>query len=192
MHPGRQIVPHETPEWAAAARKTLDYRLAHGGGHTGWSRAWLINFWARLHEAGKAHANMRRLLQQSTLPNLFDTHPPFQLDGNMGGTAGVAEMLVQSHTGEIQLLPALPEAWSNGSVRGLRARGGFVVDLQWNAGALTQATLHATTSEKCRVRTDTPVVVQAADGGAVESKRPAPGVLTFGVEKGESYVLTPR
>lgn len=134
VHPGFQISMAKTPEWAAAAKKSLDYRIENGGGHTGWSAAWLISQYARLHEAEKARESLNTVLAKSTSPNLFGQHPPFQMDANFGATAGIAEMLIQSHAGVISLLPALPEAWPNGEVSGLKARGNFTVNIQWKDG----------------------------------------------------------
>ena len=143
LHPSNQITMDSTPELAEAARVTLERRLAQGGGHTGWSRAWIINMYARLWDGEAAYDHLMQLFAKSTLPNLFDNHPPFQIDGNFGATAGIAEMLVQSTSERIVLLPALPKSWPNGSIRGLCVRGGAEISLEWQKGQLTKCRLKA-------------------------------------------------
>ena len=151
LHPANEIT-QSTPEYFAAARKTIERRLANGGGHTGWSRAWIINFFARLLDGNTAYDNIVALFKNSTLPNMFDNHPPFQIDGNFGGTAGITEMLLQSHDGFIDILPALPDAWSSGEFNGFMARGGFRVSAKWEEGKVVSCTVTSHGNKPFRVK----------------------------------------
>lgn len=149
LHPGHTISPITTPELAKAAKVVLEHR---GDGATGWSMGWKLNQWARLHDGNHAYKLYGNLLKNGTLDNLWDTHAPFQIDGNFGGTAGVTEMLMQSHMGFIHLLPALPDAWRDGTVTGLRAKGDFTVDIYWKDGKLEKAVVKSGAGEPCEIR----------------------------------------
>lgn len=180
LHPGRQILPERDTELANACRRTLELR---GDGGTGWAMAWKINFWARLHDGNHAFLMLKNGLkyvdatQESikgggTYANLFDAHPPFQIDGNFGGTAGITEMLLQSHAGYIHLLPALPDNWQEGSIHGIRARGGFTIDMEWKKGKITRLSVTSHLGGTCRIRE-----------GASEKER------TIETQKGKTYSI---
>lgn len=152
LYPGREISEKNNFELLEASKKTLERRLNQGGGHTGWSCAWIINFYARLKEAELANKYLHVLLKNLTFMNLFCVHPPFQIDGNFGGTAGIAEMLIQSHTGIIEILPAIPKAWRCGYIKGLKARGGFVIDFKWDNNEITKLSITSKVGGKCKIK----------------------------------------
>lgn len=185
LYPSDMISLRKTPELANAAVATLERRLAHGGGHTGWSRAWIINMWARLGNGERVGENVRSLLSRSTSINMFDMHPPFQIDGNFGGGAGIAEALVQSHCGEITVLPALPPEWESGSLCGVRARGGFELDFSWEKGKITKLSVKSLSGNICNIVGSFKVL---CDGKAVDVTE-KDGAVSFMTEKGRIYEI---
>ena len=191
LHPSNQITKRGTPDLFEAARRTLELRGDEG---TGWSLAWKINFWARMEEPERAHDLISQLIVPARLaPNMFDLHPPFQIDGNFGATSGIAEMLLQSHNGELHLLPALPAAWPTGQVDGLRARGAVTVGATWSEGSLTEVRLTADQSGELVVRSDdfTEPLAVYRESGAPAAFTVADGVVTFHANAGEIYRIVP-
>jgi len=184
LHPGREISPFTTPELAAACKKTLDIR---GDGGTGWSKAWKINFQARLLDGNHSYKMLHELLSKSTLPDLFDTHPPFQIDGNFGAISGIGEMLLQSHLGELHLLPALPDAWKDGKVKGLCARGAFVVDIEWRNHLISSAMIVSNNGNECVLRTNRKVSVKGASARSI--KKGEYYLTMFKTQKGKTYLI---
>lgn len=182
IYPSNQFNHSTTPELIAATEKVMERR---GDAATGWSMGWKVNIWARLLDgdhALKLISNLFKLIKfegehmsgGGTYPNLFDAHPPFQIDGNFGATAGIAEMLVQSHAGEIYLLPALPKAWSSGKIKGLKARGGFIVDMEWKDGKILQAQIKSNLGGNCRIRTNQKIIVKNSQTEEANGEKPNP------------------
>jgi alpha-L-fucosidase 2 len=226
LHPGAQINLMTTPELAAAAKQSLIHR---GDVSTGWSMAWKINWWARLNEGDHALKILKDGLRYigpkkadtqggGTYPNLFDAHPPFQIDGNFGGTAGITEMLLQSHSGEVHLLPALPGEWKEGSIGGIKARGGFEVSIAWSKGHIKKSVIKSSLGGMCRIRSAIPLRVletsyKNAEGAnanpltitlaplpfvnqskkeGVQRSEATSYVIDFATEKGKTYTLVPQ
>ncbi len=187
VHPGRQISPVTTPKLAEAAKVSMNGR---GDGGTGWSKAWKISIWARLHDGNHAYKMLSEMIRGNFYPNLYDFHAPFQIDGNFGYAAGVCEMLVQSHMGRIQLLPALPDAWPQGHVNGIRARGGFELDIQWDGGKLTKASIRSEKGSACKIRSAVPLKITSG-GKPVAATGEGKQVIVFPTKTGEEYVVTP-
>lgn len=187
LYPADLISPHKTPKLADAARATLIRRLIHGGGHTGWSCAWIANMWARLYDSRMVYENIKNLLAYSTSPNMLNKSPDFRIDGNFGGTSAIIQALMQSVDGEIILLPALPDEWKSGHIYGLRAKGGFTVDIEWENGKLKSARITSDYDGECRLRTG--CVVSIVSDGETVGSRIEDGIIIFNTVKDYTYTV---
>ena len=195
LHPSRQISPLRTPEFSNAAKKTLEIR---GDDGTGWSKSWKINFWARLHDGNHAYKLVRELLKLTgmegtnytkgggTYPNLFCAHPPFQIDGNFGGTSGISEMVLQSHDGLVNILPAIPDDWQDGEIKGMKARGGFEIDITWKNKQVTQLVIRSSIGGNCIIKTPNTLKLV---GNQSLKKAKSFDAYDFQTVKGGVYVL---
>ncbi len=188
-YPAALLTPERNVELYEAARKSLIKRLENGGGHTGWSCAWIINLWARFCDGQMANHYVMELLKRSCYPNLFDAHPPFQIDGNFGFTSGVAEMLLQSHEGYIHLLPACSPEWEKGAVTGLVARGAFQIDMQWEYGSVTQAVVYSKKGGVCKIKDSGFQIYHYGNEMPVEHVRRESGLILFNTKEGDRYLL---
>ena len=194
LHPGSQIVAGRSAQdnlFAEAMKKTLNTR---GDGGTGWSKGWKINFWARLRDGDRSHKLVQEILKESTLTNLFDTHPPFQIDGNFGSTAGMTEMLVQSQGGSLEVLPALPSSWNTGSFKGIKARGNFELNADWSEGKLTSLEILSNSGSECSLKYDgiKDYKVSKQGGGTVDTTVVDNNKVIFKTERGAVYVVNAK
>jgi alpha-L-fucosidase 2 len=193
LYPGDQLDPERTPALWTAAKRALERRLAHSGGHTGWSRSWTACMFARLGDAGKAWEHLAHLITDFATDSLLDLHPPriFQIDGNFGGTAAVLEMLLQSYREELHFLPALPAAWKSGQVRGVRARGGFTVGLEWRDERLARAEIVSCRTRVCTIRFGAGQYT-VRTGAGKNTKCSVKGQhLCFNARRGQLYIVAP-
>ncbi|MCM1132038.1 MAG: glycoside hydrolase family 95 protein [Ruminococcus flavefaciens] len=189
LHPADLITPVKTPKLAAASRTTLIRRLIHGGLEKGWGCAWIANMWARLYDGNMVYECLKNLLTRSTYPNLINMYPDFQIDANMGAVSAITEALLQSTGGEIVLLPALPQEWSKGSVRGLRAKGGFEVSMEWSGGKLTGAEIKSNAGKECRIRVMNSVAVSIICEDEDINPRIENGIIIFNTTAEMTYII---